>query len=272
MNYKLPILFLTLTILTTTYAHDKPQKTAIIIGATSGIGKALAHELMKNNYRVIGTGRRLSLLDDLKNKFPESLITEFMDVEDTASSQLKLIALLHQLDSVDLFIYNAGTWPKGPEDISPDGSIAWPCTQRMITVNAASFVALTDIMLTHFKQQGHGHIVGISSVDAMRGAAVAPLYCATKSFMSTYLEGIRNQCIQTNTPIYVTEIRPGYIKTSIEFGPEAYWVSTPEIIAPQIVESIRNKEKVAYVTRRWKLIGLLLTLVPDFIYNKIGGF
>ncbi|MGE0010409.1 MAG: SDR family NAD(P)-dependent oxidoreductase [Candidatus Babeliales bacterium] len=250
----------------------QPQKKAIVIGATSGIGKAIAQELVKNNYIVGVTGRRVGLLEELKQTSPDQIIIQEMDVEQVDLARMQLSNLITQLGTVNVFVFNSATWPKGPQDLTEDKEINWNCLQRMMDVNVAGFVGLTETILDQFRKQGYGHLVGISSVDAIRGCAAIPIYCACKSFMSIYLEGLRNKFIQTNTPINVTEIRPGWVQTSFEMGPEAYWVSTPEVIAPQIVESIHNNEKVAYVTRRWKLIGWLLTICPDWIYNKMGGF
>ncbi len=266
------VLFTLFFIYSSLFAMEAEQKKGIVIGASSGIGRAIALELVKNGYVVGVTGRRMNLLEELQQASPDNIITQYMDVEQVEESRTSLADLITKLGTVDVFVFNSATWAKAPQDFKEDGEISWPCLERMATVNVAGFVGLTDIMLEQFNKQGYGHVVGISSVDAARGSAGFPMYCACKSFMSIYLEGLRNKFIQTNTPIYVTEIRPGWVQTSFEMGPEAYWVSTPDVIAPQIVESINNKDKVAYVTRRWKIIGLLLAIMPDWIYNKMGGF
>lgn len=276
MNFSKQILIIFFTLLTTSLysmeIESPVQKKAIVIGATSGIGKAIAQELVKNNYIVGVTGRRMNLLEELHQTSPDNIITQYMDVENVEESRTSLTALLQAMGPIDVFVFNSATWPKSPTDFTESQEVSWTCLDRMVDVNVRGFVGLTDIMHEQFKKQGYGHIVGISSVDAIRGASAAPMYCATKSFMSTYLEGLRNKFIQTNTPIHVTEIRPGWVQTSFEMGPEAYWVATTDEIAPLIIESIHNKEKVAYVTRRWRMIGLLLALTPDWLYNKLGGF
>ncbi len=273
MNCKKTVILITLFLhVIQINTMDNPQKTAIVIGASSGIGKAIAQELVKSNYIVAVTGRRIHLLNELKNTNPDNIIVHQMDIEQIEESRASLSALLQLMGHVDLFVFNSATWAKDPADFTKDKEISWPCLERMAQVNVAGFVGLTDIMLEQFTKQGYGHIVGISSVDAMRGSAAFPMYCACKSFMSTYLEGLRNKYIQAQIPINVTEIRPGWVQTSFEMGPEAYWVATTDEVAPQIVESIHNKEKVAYVTRRWRLIGWLLTICPDWIYNTLGGF
>lgn len=265
------ITLLTISSQTNTMEQAAPKK-AIVIGASSGIGRAIAQELVKNNYVVGVTGRRVNLLEELQQASPNNIIVQRMDVEQVEESRASLAALIQTMGEVDVFVFNSATWAKAGQDFKDDGEISWSCLQRMAGVNVAGFVGLTDIMLEQFQKQGYGHIVGISSVDACRGSAAFPMYCACKSFMATYLEGLRNKFIQTKTSIHVTEIRPGWVQTSFEMGPEAYWVATTDQVAPQIVESIRNKDKVAYVTRRWQIIGILLSIVPDSVYNWMGGF
>ncbi len=250
------------------------QPKAIVIGASSGIGKAIVQELLEHDYVVGITARRVELLQELQVQYePGRVVTHFMDVSKADESREAFIELVATLGEVDLVIINAGIAPSLPTDFTPEGEIAWEGEQRTIEVNVSGFVALANQAIEYFMKQGRGHLVGISSVDALRGSAACPVYCASKSFMSTYLEGQRNRFIQNNIAIDVTEIRPGFVETEkFKPGPSAYWVAQPDEVARQIYESIGNKEKVAYVTRRWRLIGLLLAAVPDWLYNKIGGF
>lgn len=250
------------------------QPKAIVIGASSGIGRAIVQELIKHDYVVGITARRVELLQDLQGQYePGRILIQFMDVRNADEARDAFINLAAQLGEVDLVIINAGIAPSLPTDFTPTGEIAWEGELRTIEVNVSGFVALANQAIEYFIKQGHGHLVGISSIDALRGASICPVYCASKSFMATYLEGQRNRFIQKDIAIEVTEIRPGYVETeAFKPGPSAYWVAQPAEVAEQIYESICNKDKVAYVTRRWWLIGLLLKVVPDWLYNKIGGF
>ena len=118
-------------------------------------------------------------------------------------------------------------------------------------------------------------MVGISSTSGLRGDAKCPVYSGAKAFISRYLEGVRNQMIQKNIPIYVTDIIPGWVEIEAEDVhkiPGAYWVATTQKAAQQICDAIKAKKKKAYITKRWQLIAWLYDITPDFIYNAIGGF
>src|SRR5437867_7153301 len=83
------------------------QKKIIILGGTSGIGKEMALIYARQGHLVAVTGRRKKLLEELKKQFPQNIITACFDVTETESRQ-QIAALVHQLNGLDLFIYNAG--------------------------------------------------------------------------------------------------------------------------------------------------------------------
>ena len=247
-------------------------KKAIVIGASSGIGKAIAKELAQHHYLVGITARRLDLLLELKKEFPKNIYVQQMDVLEPEQAQNQFFDLIDKLGGLDLVVINAGIWPDiDPKLLPSGGSISWTNEKDTINVNVTGFTAIANVAMNYFIQQRFCHLVGISSVDAVRGSASGPAYCASKAFVSTYMEGMRNKCIQLGIPIDITDVRPGYVAT-YEIPPDAYWVATPKEAAKQIYEAIVDKKKVAYVTKRWQLIAWLLQIVPDYIYNKMGGF
>jgi len=67
----------------------------------------------------------------------------------------------------------------------------------------------------HFRQKGAGHLVGISSIIALRGSRVSPVYSASKAFVSNYLQGLRWRIAKLGLPIAVTDIKPGYVETAM---------------------------------------------------------
>ena len=177
------------------------------------------------------------------------------------------------MGGLDLLVVNSGVFGEAQTNLlSPDKQIPFLPIQEIININVLGCCAAFNFGFNYFLQQNRGHVVGISSLDAVRGTAIAPAYCASKSFMATFLEGMRNKFLQRNIPINVTEIRPGWIQTT-DYVPEgAYWVVSSQVAAQDIYDSIINKDKVAYVPRRWALISWLLKITPDCIYNWIGGF
>jgi hypothetical protein len=84
------------------------------------------------------------------------------------------------------------------------------------------------------------------------------------------MEGQRHKAAYEKLPIYVTDIRPGFIDTDMTHGQRGlFWVQTAEKAAKQIANAIDCKRKVAYITGRWLIIGILYKLLPDFIWHKM---
>jgi len=84
-----------------------------------------------------------------------------------------------------------------------------------------------------------------------------------------YLQGLRQKAGKLKLPIYITDIRPGYVDTAMAQGDYLFWVLSVEKAAYQIFRAISRKRKVAYITSRWSVVGLVMKLLPDWIYNKV---
>jgi short-subunit dehydrogenase len=187
----------------------------------------------------------------------------------------KLQNFADEMGGLDLIVVNSGIATENEGGILPeDKKIPFEWVHDTIKVNVVGCAAAFNFAANYFLKQNCGHIVGISSLDAVRGRAQGPTYCASKAFMGTFLEGWRNKFLQLNIPIDVTEVRPGPIRLreDEDMGPHVYWVVTLQEVARDIADVIENREKVAYVPRRWQLIALLLKITPDWLYNWMGGF
>jgi len=238
------------------------MKKAIIIGATSGIGKELAKLLADNNYMIGITGRRTELLEDLKKENPSKYEIKSFDVQDTKNISKHLNEFVEKLGGIDLIIISAGT---GDINIKLNFDIE----KRTIDTNVLGFTAIADWAFNLFQNQKHGHLVGISSIAGLRGSKDAPSYNATKAFQINYLEGLRQKSNKLKN-ITITDIRPGFVKTRMAKGDGQFWVATPQKAAEQILNAINRKRKVAYITKRWGLIALLLKILPKAIYDKMS--
>lgn len=237
------------------------MKKAIIIGATSGIGKELARLLVDNNYHVGITGRRIKLLEDLKKENPSQYVIKSFDIKDTKNISKHLNELTKELGGIDLLIISAGTG-----DIN--NKLNFDIEKRTIDTNVLGFTAIADWAFNFFQDQKHGHLVGISSIAGLRGSKEAPSYNATKAFQINYLEGLRQKANNLKK-VTITDIRPGFVKTRMAKGDGQFWVADPKKVAEQMLNAIRKKSKIAYVTKRWSLIAVVLKLLPKIIYDKM---
>ncbi len=238
------------------------MKNAIIIGASSGIGKALAGVLAQNEYRLGLTGRRVELLEEIKQNLPEQTIIKQMDVMQTTHAVAQFNELVEEMGGVDLVIISAGIGHQNAE-IAPDLEL------ETIETNVSGFTVLAGAAFKHFKSKGTGHLVGISSILALRGNPVAPAYSASKAYMSNYLEGLRIKAMKEELSITCTDIRPGFVDTKMANGDHVFWCAPPEKAAAQIFDAIKAKKSCAYITKRWRLIAFLLRILPGSLYKKL---
>ncbi|MCF8330249.1 MAG: SDR family NAD(P)-dependent oxidoreductase [Crocinitomicaceae bacterium] len=238
------------------------MKKAIIIGATSGIGNGLAKLLADNNYKVGITGRRTELLNKLKNENPNSYFIKSFDVTDTKIAVEKLEELATELGGLDLLIISSGTGDLNEK-------LDYEIEKRTIETNVTGFTCVANWAFNYFEHQKRGHLVAISSVGGLRGSRIAPAYNATKAYQINYLEGLRQKVTNLKEPIFVTDIRPGLVDTEMAKGEGLFWVMPVEKTVRQIYKAIISKKKVAYVTKRWQLIAIILKRIPRSIYDKM---
>lgn len=238
------------------------MKKVIIIGATSGMGKGLAEILVANNYKVGITGRRIELLDKLKQENPEKYVIKAFDVTNTAIIADKLEELKSELGGLDLLIISSGT---GDENDKLDFKIE----KRTIDTNVLGFTCIADWSFNNFKKQKSGHLIGITSIGGLRGSREAPSYNATKAFQINYLEGLRQKAKKENKQIIVTDIRPGLINTAMAKGDGLFWVMPVDDAVQQIYKAIKRRKKIAYVTKRWGVVARILKIIPNVIYDRM---
>ncbi|MGL4368184.1 MAG: SDR family NAD(P)-dependent oxidoreductase [Spirochaetota bacterium] len=238
------------------------MKKAIIIGATSGIGKELAGMLADDGYRVGITGRRKALLEKLQAEYPERCIIESFDAADTGSVPAHLDSLAQKLDGLDLLIISAGTG-----DINAD--LDFSIEKKTIDTNVSAFTAVADWAFTYFERQKRGHLAAITSIGGLRGSREAPAYSASKAYQINYMEGLRQKAAKSGLPLHITDIRPGLVNTAMAKGEGLFWVEDVKKVSRQIYRAIKKEKKIVYVTRRWGVIALIMRKMPNRIFDRL---
>jgi short-subunit dehydrogenase len=236
------------------------SKAAVIIGASSGIGRALAVGLSRDGYRVGVIARRTDLLVQLQKDIAGECVIKTVDVSQPDLAMPLLNDLIAELGDVELFIVNAGTGFVNP-------ALAWDKESTTIAVNVAGFAGMVNVAVAHLEARRSGHLVGISSLAALRGSRAAPAYSASKAFVSNYLDGVRYRFNRLKMPVFVTDVQPGFVDTPMAAG-NTFWIASPQKAASQIVAAIRKRKKRVYVTKRWRLIAWLMRLAPDALISK----
>lgn len=247
---------------------------AIVVGASSGIGRALCHVLANHGYDIALVARREHLLLTLQAELAQTCPgtktwVKTIDVTDEKAEDA-FKNLLLETGPIDLVVISITSFPELAS--LPETAVEG----RILNVELLGFWKIAHIALDHFIAKKSGHLVGISSVDALRGNPACPMYSAAKAFVSMYLEGVRNRLHQLGfSSISITDILPGYVQTEgfdALNTPGAYWIATAQDAASQIYDAIEQKKKQAFITKRWWIIGLLMKHLPDWLfYDVIGG-
>ncbi|MDT8416675.1 MAG: SDR family NAD(P)-dependent oxidoreductase [Lutibacter sp.] len=236
------------------------MKNALIIGATSGIGKELAKLLSADYDKVVITGRRENLLQEIKATNPEKFVVKVQDVTDLNSCETLFSDLQNELKTIDLIVYSSGVG-------DPNYELAWEKELPTLQTNVISAVKIYGLAYNLFRKQGYGHLVGISSIASIRGNRHVPAYFASKAFQANYLESLWMKGKRSKAKIYVTDIQPGFVDTSMAIG-KTFWMASIEKATKQIYDAIQQKRKKVYITKRWRLVAMVLKILPSSLLFK----
>ncbi len=186
----------------------KTTKTAIITGATSGIGKACAKMLAKNNYNIIITGRRANRLNDLEKEIKNVKVLKLnFDIRDRKETEKQIQNLPKSWKNIDLLINNAGL-AAGLSDIQDGDVDKW---EQMIDTNIKGLLYISKQIMPIMVANKKGHIVNISSIAGKETYGKGNVYCGTKHAVEAITKGMRIDMLAHG--IKVTSIAPGMVNT-----------------------------------------------------------
>ena len=202
------------------------------------------------------------MLDKLYQKYPSKTIPTKADIINLEEIEQAINALHKEMEYIDLAIVCSGT---GDINATLDYSIERPA----IDTNIVGWTFVIDMLYHILEQQGHGHLVAITSAGGLRGEPMAPAYSATKAYQINYMEALRKKAFKNGGHIIVTDIRPGLVDTAMAKGEGLFWVMTVDKVASQIIAAIRKKKSKAYVTRRWHILAIINKNLPFFLYKRM---
>lgn len=238
------------------------MKNAIVIGATSGIGREIAKFLVDDNFRVVITGRRGELLEEIRREKPSHYISQKIDIVNVLQTTQTLNSLAADAGEIELIVLCSGI---GGDNEEPD-------TRKeleIVNTNVVGFTNLVNWAFNFFLKQGHGHLAAITSVAGVRGSRRAPAYFSSKAFQIRYLESFKQLCFKMNKNILITDIRPGFVDTDMLSNKQLIWTITAQKAAKQIYQAIKSRKRTVYVTQRWRWVSYVLRLIPQAIYNRL---
>ena len=237
------------------------MKKAIVVGASSGVGRELAKILVENGYKVGITARRENLLHELAAEKPDAYVVKPFDLINTEIILPNLEELVGELGGLDLLVISAGL-------IKLNTKLDYKIEYTTNLVNVTAFTLISNWAFNLFRNQGAGHLVGITSVAGLRGWRNNVAYNASKGYQMNYLEGLKNLARHEKLPITVTDIIPGYMETNMKGTTLVFWVCPPDKAAQLIFKAIRKKRKIAYVYSRWRIGAFLYKHLPNKVIER----
>lgn len=246
----------------------KTWQTAIVVGASSGIGAALVKRLAAQGCRVAAVARRRDELEKLAAGTSETggggeVLPYVADVCEPQSVPELFATITGDLGGLDLVIYAAGVMlPVQFEEYDATKDL------EMLRTNLEGAVAWLNPAAQRFGRLKRGTIVGIGSVAGDRGRSGSPVYNASKAGLHTFLEALRNRVGRYG--VKVVTIKPGFVDTAMTKGlPGLFWLISPDRAAEIILRKARKGVVAAYVPARWRLVMLIIRSMPSFIFRRL---
>ena len=248
-----------------------PRRRGIIIGASDGIGAALARRLAREGYILALLARRADKLEALCSEINQMTGEQraqayVHDVAEYDNAPLLLRRIVADLGGLDLVVFVAGVnYPPGGID-----KYNFENDRRMIEVNLIGAMAWLTPVAEMFQSAKAGQIVGIGSVAGDRGRVGNPGYNTSKAGLATYLEVLRNRL--TRHGVNVLTVKPGFVQTEMLNAAQG---ATPftirvEKAAEDIWKAIKKRKQMVYTASIWRWIMLAIQHTPSFIFRRLS--
>ena len=279
--------------------NDSRSRRAIVMGATSGLGREIALELLKRGFIVGVCGRRLELLQEVEAEWKSwlhspaasgrvaagaagaaetaAVASGRADVaEEIATRQLfirqidvtasdapeRLLGLVEEMGGMDMYIHSSGI---GFKNMALDGRIE----RETVITNALGFTQMVDAAFDWFKERGGGHIAFISSVAGTKGLGAAPSYSATKRYQWIYAQALAQLSSMERYNISFTDIRPGFVATGFLGSSKYPLLLEKHYVAQKIVKAILARKRSVIIDYKYKILCLFWRMIPNWLWERL---
>ncbi len=183
-------------------------QTALVTGASAGIGRQTARALVDAGAQVIFAARRISRLEQIVSSLGDNALALELDVCDAASVESISERLPQRWRSIDILVNNAGHDVGGRQVFHEGSTTQW---SAIIETNVIGLIRVTHKVIEGMLARDHGHIVNIGSTSGFQPYATGTIYSSSKHAVHGFSESLRLD--YTNTGIRVTEVLPGLVRT-----------------------------------------------------------
>ena len=281
------------------------SRRAIVMGATSGLGREIALELLKRGFIVGVCGRRLELLQEVEAEWKSWLhspaasgrvaagaagAAETAVANGTAAVASGRADVAEEIAPQRVFIRQIDvTAPDAPErllglveemggmdmyihssgigykNMALDGRIE----RETVITNALGFTQMVDAAFDWFKERGGGHIAFISSVAGTKGLGAAPSYSATKRYQWIYAQALAQLSSMERYNISFTDIRPGFVATGFLGSSKYPLLLEKHYVAQKIVKAILARKRSVIIDYKYKILCLFWRMIPNWLWERL---
>lgn len=235
----------------------------MIMGASSGIGYAVAEALASRGVKVGLAARHTAPLEGLKDKYPD--FVEYMQIDvTTPEATERMLTLASMMGGMDIYFHVAGIGYENPY-LDPEREV------EIVNTNAGGFARCISAAYRYFRDNKKGgQIAAITSVAGTKGIGRLSAYSSTKKFGQWYLDAIEQLSNSEETGVSFTDIRPGWVRTPLVDPDRKYpmEMTVEEVLLP-IIKAIVRKERVAVIDWRWNLLVGAWRSIPNRLWTKM---
>ena len=270
------------------------SRRAIVMGATSGLGREIALELLKRGFIVGVCGRRLELLQEVEAEWkswlhspaasgraslaagtaaaaetaavaeeiaPQRVFIRQIDITASDAPE-RLLGLVEEMGGMDMYIHSSGI---GYKNMALDGRIE----RETVITNALGFTQMVDAAFDWFKVRGGGHIAFITSVAGTKGLGAAPSYSATKRYQWIYAQALAQLSSMERYNISFTDIRPGFVATGFLGSSKYPLLLEKHYVAQKIVKAILARKRSVIIDYKYKILCLFWRMIPNWLWERL---
>ena len=282
------------------------SRRAIVMGATSGLGREIALELLKRGFIVGVCGRRLELLQEVEAEWKSWLHSPAASgrvaagaagaaetaavANGTAVVASGRAAVAEEIALQRIFIRQIDvTASDAPERllrlveemggmdmyIHSSGigyknmALDGRIERETVITNALGFTQMVDAAFDWFKERGGGHIAFISSVAGTKGLGAAPSYSATKRYQWIYAQALAQLSSMERYNISFTDIRPGFVATGFLGSSKYPLLLEKHYVAQKIVKAILARKRSVIIDYKYKILCLFWRMIPNWLWERL---
>lgn len=241
------------------------EENILILGATSDMAVAIARQLASEGYSITLAARskeRLTAMEgDLRVRSKAMVSSVYFDALDFESHQRFYDDLLEKPDIVICVFGMLGD--------QGEAQSSWKHAHDIINTNYTGAVSILNVIANDFERRKKGVIIGISSVAGERGRQSNYIYGSAKAAFTAYLSGLRNRLYHHG--VHVVTVKPGFVRTKMieNISTPGLLTASPKKVAQRISKVIRSKNNTVYVLSVWRLVMLIIKLIPEGIFKRL---